>query len=96
VYNHCNIPIYFYNIRMKHLQYTSETLETYAYNMQFQLKHLLAAWRMKVHRQVEFAGGRSSAVLIGSGLAVAAVQGRVVVATRRGKEAAALRHAWQG
>jgi hypothetical protein len=58
---------------MKHLQYTSETLETYAYNMQFQLKHLLAAWRMKVRRQVDFTGGRSSAVLIGSGLAVAAV-----------------------
>jgi len=42
VYNHCNtcnIPIYFYNIYLKHLQYTfetSKTLETYACNMRFQ------------------------------------------------------------
>jgi hypothetical protein len=42
VYSHChicNIPIYFFNIHTKHLQYaseTSETLETYAYNMCFQ------------------------------------------------------------
>jgi Na+-translocating ferredoxin:NAD+ oxidoreductase RNF subunit RnfB len=39
VYNHCNIcniPIYFCNIHTKHLQQTSETLETYAYNMCFQ------------------------------------------------------------
>ena len=31
LYNHgnmCNIPIYFCNIRMKHLQHTSETFET--------------------------------------------------------------------
>jgi hypothetical protein len=30
VYNHCNIcniPIYFYNIHMKHLQHTYETSE---------------------------------------------------------------------
>jgi hypothetical protein len=25
----CNIPIYFYNIRMKHLQHTSETFEIF-------------------------------------------------------------------
>jgi hypothetical protein len=43
VYNHCNIcniPIYFYNIRIKHLQHTSETsgiLETYTYNMRCSL-----------------------------------------------------------
>ena len=42
VYNHCNmcnIPIYYCNIRMKHLQHTSETskiIETYACNMRFQ------------------------------------------------------------
>jgi hypothetical protein len=39
VYSHCNIcniPIYFYNIYMKHLQHTSETsatIETYVCNM---------------------------------------------------------------
>jgi hypothetical protein len=36
VYNHCNIPIYFCNIRMKQLKHTSETteiLETWACNM---------------------------------------------------------------
>ena len=41
VYSHsnmCNIPIYFCNIKMKHLQYpdkTSETLETYYCNIGF-------------------------------------------------------------
>ena len=36
--NTCNIPIYFCNIKMKHLQHldeTSETLETYFYSMGF-------------------------------------------------------------
>jgi hypothetical protein len=39
VYNHCNIcniPIYFCNIHLKHLQHTSKTFKTYAYNMCFQ------------------------------------------------------------
>ena len=39
VYNHCNkcnIPIYFCNIDIKHMQYISETLETYVCNMRFQ------------------------------------------------------------
>jgi hypothetical protein len=42
VYSHCNIyniPIYFCNISMAHLQHTSETSETfeiYACNMRFQ------------------------------------------------------------
>jgi hypothetical protein len=42
VYNHCdicNIPIYFCNIRVKHLQHTFKTfrtLEIYACNMRFQ------------------------------------------------------------
>jgi hypothetical protein len=42
VYSHCNmcnVSIYFYNIKMKHLQHldkTSETLKTYACNMGFQ------------------------------------------------------------
>jgi hypothetical protein len=41
MYNHCNmcnIPIYFFNIRMRHLQHISEifeTLKTYVYNMCF-------------------------------------------------------------
>ena len=38
VYNHCNIcniPIYFCNIRMKHLQHTYETLKIYVCNMSF-------------------------------------------------------------
>jgi hypothetical protein len=37
-YNMCNIPIYFCNIKMKHLQHpgeTSETLETYFSNIGF-------------------------------------------------------------
>jgi hypothetical protein len=39
VYSYCNIyniPIYFCNIHIKHLQHTSETFETYACNMHFQ------------------------------------------------------------
>ena len=32
----CNIPIYFCNIDIKHMQYISETLETYVCNMRFQ------------------------------------------------------------
>jgi hypothetical protein len=38
IYNHYNIPIYFCNIHLKHLQHTSksETLETYAQNIHFQ------------------------------------------------------------
>jgi hypothetical protein len=38
VYSHCsisNISIYFCNIYAKHLQYNSETIETYACNMRF-------------------------------------------------------------
>jgi hypothetical protein len=38
-YNMCNIPIYFRNIDIQHLQHTYkiyETLETYACNMRFQ------------------------------------------------------------
>ena len=45
--NICNIPIYFCNIHMKHLQHayeTPETLETYACKMHFSTQHLLAAW----------------------------------------------------
>jgi len=70
------------------LQHPYETLATDAYNMQFQRKHLLGAWRMEARRHVEFAGG--------SGSVVAARQGREAAATRWGKEAAASHHAWQG
>jgi hypothetical protein len=34
-YNMCNIPIYFCNINIQHLQHTSETLEIYYSNMHF-------------------------------------------------------------
>jgi hypothetical protein len=49
----CNILIYFCNIRVKHLQRTtetSETLETYACNMRFQhnITLLLERWRIVV------------------------------------------------
>jgi hypothetical protein len=37
--NHCNISIYFYNIRMKHLQHTSEISRTYACNTRFSAQH---------------------------------------------------------
>jgi hypothetical protein len=57
----CNVPIYFYNIDIKHLQYTSkifETLEIDACNMQFQRKHLLAVWENGSSSAVEFYPGR--------------------------------------
>jgi hypothetical protein len=41
--NMCNIPIYFCNTNIEHLQHTSEILETYVCNMLFERKHLLAA-----------------------------------------------------
>jgi hypothetical protein len=52
VYNHChmyNILIYFYNIKMKHLQHpdeTSEMLEIYACNMGFQRNVILLLERI--------------------------------------------------
>jgi hypothetical protein len=39
MYSHCsirNIPFYFCNIHIKHLQHTFETLKTHTYNMHFQ------------------------------------------------------------
>ena len=45
--NMCNIPIYFCNIDVKHLQHTletSETLKTYVCNMRFPAQYHLAAW----------------------------------------------------
>jgi hypothetical protein len=35
-YNMCNIPIYFCNIDIQHLQHTPETSEMYYCNMHFQ------------------------------------------------------------
>jgi hypothetical protein len=53
--NMCNIPIYFCNIRMKHLQHnskTSETLKTYGCNMHLQRiatsPCCLGEWRLVV------------------------------------------------
>jgi hypothetical protein len=53
----CNIPIYFCNIDIKHLQYTSETfeiLEIDASNMQFQRNISLLLGRMDPRWRVEF------------------------------------------
>jgi hypothetical protein len=41
---YCNIPIYFYNIHMKHLQHAYETPET--------LKHTLATSEERREREV--------------------------------------------
>jgi hypothetical protein len=41
-----NIPIYFFNIDIQHLQYTSETSETYYCNMRFQHDIYLLFGRM--------------------------------------------------
>jgi hypothetical protein len=60
VYNHCNIPIYFRNIHIKHWQHTSETsatLETDACNMCFRARHLLVAYKIEARRRVEFTEG---------------------------------------
>ena len=65
VYSHCNmcnIPIYFCNILMKHMQHldkTSETLEIYAYNMRFQYNITLLLGRMELN-VVELDDGASS------------------------------------
>jgi hypothetical protein len=53
----CNIPIYFYNIHMKHLQHTSktyETLEIYACNAYSVNNISLLLRRMEAHRRVKF------------------------------------------
>jgi hypothetical protein len=54
-----NISIYFYNIDIKHLQYTYETfemLETNACNKRFQRNMSLLLGRMEAHRCVNFTG----------------------------------------
>ena len=54
--NMCNIPIYFCNIHMKHLQHaskTSKTLETYVCNMRFQHNIFLLLRQMEARRYVE-------------------------------------------
>jgi hypothetical protein len=57
--------------------------------MQFQRKHLLAAWRIKARRHVEFAEDSSPAMLVGSDSLVDARQGRETAAAHRGREAVA-------
>jgi hypothetical protein len=55
----CNIPIYFCNIQMKHMQHldeTSKTLETYVCNMRFQRNVTLVVGRMKKLVVVELVG----------------------------------------
>jgi hypothetical protein len=53
VYGHCyvcNIPIYFCNIDIQHLQHTSKiskTLKIYSYNMRFQRNIYLLLGRME-------------------------------------------------
>jgi hypothetical protein len=42
---------------MKHLQHTSETLETDACNIRFQANISLLLGRIETHRHVEFTGG---------------------------------------
>jgi hypothetical protein len=52
-YNMCNIPIYFCNIDVKHLQLTSEKFETlkiYVCNMRFQRNITLLLGRMEARR----------------------------------------------
>jgi hypothetical protein len=57
VYNHCNIcniPIYFCNVYMEHLQHTSDTsktLETYSCNISFQRNICLLLGRLKARRR---------------------------------------------
>ena len=75
VYSHCNmcnIPIYFCNIHMKHLQHYSkiyETLETYACNMRFQhnvtllLGRIMEAHRCRAQRRQ---GGRRQCIELAS------------------------------
>jgi hypothetical protein len=52
-YNMCNIPIYCCNIDIQHLQYISETLETYSYNMRFQHSIYLLLERRLVDAEIE-------------------------------------------
>jgi hypothetical protein len=65
----CNIPIYFCNTDMKHLQYTSETSETYVCNMRFFQRNISlllgngGSSVCEVHR-VELAGGEELATLV--------------------------------
>jgi hypothetical protein len=53
----CNILIYFYNIDIKYLQHTSETIAINACNMQFQRNISLLLGRIYPRRRVEFYPG---------------------------------------
>jgi hypothetical protein len=55
--NICNIPIHFCNIHLKHLQHTSETHETYAYNMSLQCNIALLHGQMELDAGAEVDGG---------------------------------------
>ena len=60
VYSHCNIcniQIYFCNVQMKLLKHTSETLETYAYNMRFQRNMYLLLGRVEACRHTKLDAG---------------------------------------
>jgi hypothetical protein len=49
---------------MKHLQYTSETIETYVCNMHFQRNISLLLGRMEARQHIEFTGGRRDVATI--------------------------------
>jgi hypothetical protein len=61
---------------MNHLQHTSETIETYAFNMRVQRNISYLFGRMQACRRVEFTGASSPAI----------------PAARRGREASVVRH----
>jgi hypothetical protein len=95
VYNHCtmcNITIYFYNIRIKYLQHTSKTTETYYCNMCFQRNIPLLLGRMEAHQCAVFTGGSGPVALVGGGLVVVeACLGRKASTARATVEAATAR-----
>jgi hypothetical protein len=102
--NMCNIPIYFCNIHMKHLQHTSETIETYSCNMCFEHNISLLLIRMETRCCVVFIGGSGLTTLVGGGPAsVATCHGRETSAARaagrpwpRDLERATVQRTWQG
>jgi hypothetical protein len=88
--NMCNITIYFYNIYMRHLQHTSETIETYSYNMHFQHNISLLLDGMEARRCVVFTEGSGLTTLVGGvPMAVAACRRKGGIGRTSGGEAAA-------
>jgi hypothetical protein len=86
----CNITIYFCNIRMKHLQYTSKIIETYSCNMCFQCNISLLLGTMEARQCVVFTGGSGPVALVGGGSAAV-----VALALLCDLERAAVHRAWQ-